>query len=235
MQLFYTPDISGERYVLPEAESNHCLRVLRLSVGDTLYLTDGKGALYTARITDGRVKHCEIQITGKQENYGVRNYYLHLAAAPTKNSDRYEQLLDTATETGIDAITPVLCDRSERRTVNTERWEKILVSAMKQSLKTRLPQLNPPVSFADFIRQPFDGGKYIGCCHPEVPRELFWKVLPPNRRVMMLIGPEGDFTEYEMQAALQAGFKAVSLGESRFRVETAGMLACMATYMSYEL
>jgi 16S rRNA (uracil1498-N3)-methyltransferase len=231
MLLFYTPDITDGRYVLPEEESKHCLRVLRLSAGDTLHLTDGKGTLYTAQITDDRVKRCEIKITGKQENYGVRSYYLHLAVAPTKNMDRYEQLLDTATETGFDEITPVLCDRSERRTVKTERLEKILVAAMKQSLKTRLPQLNPPTAFDDFVRQPFDGGKYIGCCHPEVPRELFWKVLPPNRRTLVLIGPEGDFSEREMKAALQAGFKAVSFGESRFRVETAGMMACLATYM----
>jgi 16S rRNA (uracil1498-N3)-methyltransferase len=226
MLLFYTPHISGERYVLPEEESKHCLRVLRLSKGDTLHLTDGKGALYTAQITDDRTKHCEIKITGKQENYGMRNYYLHLAVAPTKNADRYEQLLDTATEIGIDEITPVICDHSERRTVKTERLEKILVAAMKQSLKTRLPQLHPPVAFADFIRQPFDGGKYIGCCHPGVPRELFWKVSPPAPRALVLIGPEGDFSEREMKEALQAGFQAVSFGESRFRVETAGMIAC---------
>ena len=232
MLLFYTPHISGDRYVLPEAESKHCLRVLRLSVGDTLYLTDGKGALYTAQITDDRTRHCEIKITGKQENYGVRNYYLNLAVAPTKNIDRYEQLLDTATEIGVDEITPVICDRSERRVMNTGRLEKILIAAMKQSLKTRLPQLHPPVAFTDFIRQPFDGGKYIGCCHPEVPRELFWKVLPPNSRALALIGPEGDFSECEMKAALQAGFKAVSFGESRFRVETAGMIACLANYMN---
>ena len=231
MLLFYTPDISGERYVLPEEESKHCLRVLRLSVGDTQYLTDGRGALYTAQITDDRIKHCEIKITGKQENYGVRNYYLHLAVAPTKNNDRYEQLLDTVTEIGIDEITPVICDHSERRTVKTERWEKILVAAMKQSLKTRLPQLNPPIAFDDFIRQPFDCGKYIGCCHPDVPRELFWKVLPSNRRILTLIGPEGDFSKREMQAALQAGFKPVTFGESRFRVETAGMIACLASYI----
>ncbi|MDR1405806.1 MAG: 16S rRNA (uracil(1498)-N(3))-methyltransferase [Prevotellaceae bacterium] len=233
MLLFYTPHISGERYVLPEEESRHCIRVLRLSKGDTLHLTDGRGVLYTAQIIDDSVKHCEIKITGKQEHCGARNYYLHLAVAPTKNNDRYEQFLDTATETGIDEITPVICDHSERRTVKTERLEKILVAAMKQSLKTRLPQLNRPTAFADFIRQPFDGGKYIGCCHPDIPRELFWKALPPdNRRVLMLVGPEGDFSAYEMQAALQAGFKAVSFGESRFRVETAAIIACMATYMN---
>jgi len=232
MLLFYTPNIPSDHYTLPEEESKHCIRVLRLAAGDTVHLTDGKGTLYTAQIAVANAARCEIAITGKQENYGARSYYLHLAVAPTKNINRYEQLLDKVTETGVDEITPLICDHSERRTIKPERLEKVLVAAMKQSLKTRLPQLHAPTTFADFIRQPFDGGKYIAFCDPCIPRELFWNILPANRRALMLIGPEGDFAEQEIRAALQAGFRAVSFGASRFRVETAGLIAGMAMYIT---
>jgi 16S rRNA (uracil1498-N3)-methyltransferase len=233
MLLFYTPDITSGNYVLPEEESKHCLKVLRLTKGDELYLTDGKGILYAARITEAHAKHCRVTITGQQENVGTHPYYLHLAVAPTKNIERYEHLLEKTTEIGLDAITPLICKHSERRSVKPERLEKILVAAMKQSLKTRLPQLHETISFPAFLQQPFDGEKYIACCSPHIPRTLFWEVPPPSRKALVLIGPEGDFSDEEVQRALQAGFRPVSLGNSRLRTETAGMLACMAMYVQH--
>ncbi len=230
MLLFYTPDIVTENYTLPEDESKHCIRVLRLAEGDTIYLTDGRGTLYTAQIAVPNAKRCEVTIIVEQKNYGARDYYLHLAVAPTKNIDRYETMLEKVTETGVDEITPLICAHSERRTVNAERLEKVLVAAMKQSLKAQLPQLNEEISFAKFIQQPFDGEKYIACCRPDIPRELFWNALPVNRRALVLIGPEGDFSDDEIKQAIQAGFRSATFGDSRFRTETAGMIAAFSMY-----
>ena len=235
MLLFYTPDICSNNYVLSEDESKHCVRVLRLSEGDILYLTDGKGNLYTAKIVDANAKRCVVTIIETQKKYGARNYFLHLAVAPTKNLERYEHLLEKITETGVDEITPLICNHSERRTVNPVRLEKVLIAAMKQSLKSFLPQLNVSQNFADFISQSFDGEKYIACCRPEIPRELFWNALPTNRRALVLIGPEGDFSDEEIRLAQQAGFRPVSFGESRFRTETAGMIAAFAMYSHFSL
>ncbi|MDR2362592.1 MAG: 16S rRNA (uracil(1498)-N(3))-methyltransferase [Prevotellaceae bacterium] len=230
-QLFYAPDVCSERATLSEEESKHCIRALRLSVGDTIHLTDGRGTLYEARIISTDFKRCEVAITATHPTAGARPYYLHLAVAPTKNIDRYEQLLEKATETGVDEITPLLCAHSERRTLNHTRIEKCLVAAMKQSLKTVLPLLNPLTPFAEFIRRPFDGHKYIGCCKEHIPRTLFRTALSPHSRMLALIGPEGDFSDEEMQQAIQASFRPVTFGPSRFRVETAGMLVCMTAYI----
>jgi 16S rRNA (uracil1498-N3)-methyltransferase len=235
MHLLYTTAIRDGQATLSETESNHCVRVLRLTVGDTALLTDGRGALYQARIAADNPKRCELTITAILPAAGKRPYYLQMAVAPTKNIERYEQLIEKATEIGVDAITPLLCEHSERRTVNLPRLEKCMIAAMKQSLKTRLPLLAPPVAFSDFIRQPFDGEKYIGCCRDDVPRTPFWPSLPPGGRMLALIGPEGDFSPTEMQLALQASFRPVTFGDSRFRVETAGMLVCMAAYMAMGL
>ncbi len=234
MLLFYTPDIAANSYTLSEEESKHCIRVLRLTAGDTLHLADGKGTLYTAQIVTANPKHCEVAITQKQENYAAPNYYLHLAVAPTKNIDRYEQMLEKVTEAGVNEVTPVICAHSERKIVKPERLEKVLVAAMKQSLKAYLPQLNEQVDFTRFVGQPFDGQKYIACCDPAIPRELFWDLLPANRKALVLIGPEGDFSAEEIALALQNGFIPVSFGESRFRTETAGMVACIAMYTHFK-
>jgi 16S rRNA (uracil1498-N3)-methyltransferase len=229
--LLYAPDIRGGRATLSEEESKHCIRALRLSSGDTVHLTDGRGTLYKARITSADARRCEVAITATHPNTGTRPYYLHLAVAPTKNMERYEQLLEKATETGIDEITPLLCAHSERRTINHARLEKCLIAAMKQSLKTVLPTLNPPTPFDELIRRPFDGDKYIGCCKENIPRTPFRTALVPHSRTLALIGPEGDFADTEIQQALQASFRPVTLGPSRFRVETAGMLVCMTAYI----
>jgi 16S rRNA (uracil1498-N3)-methyltransferase len=234
MTLFYNSHLSSGNGYLSEDESRHCVRVLRMTEGEYIYLTDGRGNLHKACITKADVRRCRVEVVATQRNYGKRDDYLHLAVALTKNSDRYEQLLETITEIGVDEITPLICEHSERRIVSQERLTKILIAAMKQSLKAYLPHLNAPIDFVKFIQYPFDGKKYIGCCHPSLPREVFWKVAPPRSRILLLIGPEGDFSKEEVWLAQRASFQAITLGNSRFRVETAGILACMANYMIQE-
>jgi 16S rRNA (uracil1498-N3)-methyltransferase len=226
MHLFYTPDINENCYQLNEEESKHCNRVLRLTVGDEVHLTDGRGTLYTTRITDAHPKACRVEVVQREENFGRHLYFLHLAVAPTKNMERYEWLLEKITEIGADIITPILCEHSERRIFKHERAEKIVVSAMKQSLKTRLPKLQELTDIKQFICQPFDGEKFI--CHcAESERLLLPQALKDCSRALILIGPEGDFSTEEIRLALQYGFKPVSLGDTRLRVETAALVACI--------
>ena len=226
MHLFYTPDISGNSYQLNEEESKHCIRVLRLTVGDEVHLTDGCGTLYTTRITDAHPKMCSVEVIHQEENYGCHHYFLHLAVAPTKNMERYEWLLEKITETGIDVITPILCEHSERKVLKHERAEKIIIAAMKQSLKTKLPKLQQLTDVKQLIQQPFAGEKFI--CHcAEGERILLPKALTGCSKALMLIGPEGDFSSEEITLALEHGFKPVSLGDTRLRVETAALVACV--------
>ena len=227
MQLFYTPNINGNLYSLDETESNHCTRVLRLKNGDIIYLTDGKGGFYHARIIDDSSKCCKIEIVNKYEKYEKRNYHLHIAIAPTKNTDRFEWFLEKATEIGIDEITPVLCSRSERKVIKPDRLEKILISAMKQSIKAYLPQLNPMCTYNETIEKSVknDALKFIAHCE-ESSKELLASSYFPKKNALILIGPEGDFTPEEIQFSLAHQFKPVSLGNSRLRTETAGIVAC---------
>ncbi len=225
MHLFYTPDIQGTHYTLNEEESKHCIRVLRLAEGDTVYLTDGRGTLYTTRVARAHDKACVVELIRKEENYGQRDYYLQLAVAPTKNMERYEWMLEKITEIGVDRISPLLCEHAERRILKHERAEKIITAAMKQSLKAYLPQLDALTPFMQFIRQPFDGQKFIGHC-AEGERIVLPKVLEGCNKALILIGPEGDFSAAEIKAALEQGFTPVSLGDTRLRVETAAVVAC---------
>ncbi|MDR0296159.1 MAG: 16S rRNA (uracil(1498)-N(3))-methyltransferase [Prevotellaceae bacterium] len=234
MHLFYTPDISENFYQLNEEESKHCIRVLRLTLGDEVHLTDGHGTLYTTRITDANPKACRVEVTHREEDFGRHPYFLHLAVAPTKNMERYEWLLEKITEIGVDIITPVLCEHSERRLLKHERAEKIVVSAMKQSLKTRLPELQKLTDIKQFIAQPFDGEKLI--CHcAKGERLLLLQALKGCSKALILIGPEGDFSTEEIRLALQYGFKAVSLGDTRLRVETAALVACINMQLVQQL
>ena len=225
MHIFYTPDISGKTYTLSEDESKHCVRVLRLEKGSGITLVDGRGGFYTAEIADANPKRCSVNIIKTELNFGHRNFLVHVAIAPTKNTERLEWFLEKATEIGISRVTPLLCRYSERKDIKTERLEKVMVSAMKQSLKAYLPQLDELTKFNDFIRQPFDGQKFIAHCE-EQQRDLLQKLVVPNQNYLILIGPEGDFSSEEIDLALNAGFKPVSLGESRLRTETAGIVAC---------
>ncbi len=225
MHLFYTPDISGNTYTLDETESKHCVRVLRLEKGDEITLIDGRGGLFTARITDANHKRCAVEVVKSELNFGLRNFKVHIAIAPTKNIERIEWFLEKATEIGIDRITPLLCRHSERKEIKNDRLEKVMVSAMKQSLKAYLPQLDEMAKFTDLIRQPFDGQKFIAHCE-EQHRDLLKDLINPNQNYLILIGPEGDFSPEEIEMARNAGFHPVSLGDSRLRTETAGVVAC---------
>lgn len=225
MHIFYTPDISGKTYVLNEDESKHCIRVLRLEKGSVITLVDGRGGFYTAQIADPNPKKCAVNVIQSELNFGLRNFQVHVAIAPTKNIERIEWFLEKATEIGINRVTPLLCRYSERKEIKSERLEKVMISAMKQSLKAYLPQLDELTKFNDFISQPFDGQKFIAHCE-EQQRDLLKNLVVPNQNYLILIGPEGDFSAEEIDAAIKAGFKPVSLGESRLRTETAGVVAC---------
>ncbi len=204
--------------------------VLRLKNGDTIHLTDGKGNLYEARITDSQGKKVSVDIISLRENYGKRNYYLHLAVAPTKNIERFEWFIEKATEIGIDEITPLICNHSERRQVRTDRLVKIATSAMKQSLKAYHPVINEACDFNRFIRESRQGQLYIA--HQQENDINFLKDrYKPGNDVTILIGPEGDFNEAELEVAAKAEYTCVSLGSSRLRTETAAFAACHTIFL----
>ena len=227
MQIFYTPDIdiSQKQYFLGEEESKHCSRVLRLEKGTPVQLVDGRGGLYAAIISEPNPKRTQLQVNSITPAFKKRNHYLHIALAPTKNLDRLEWLLEKATEIGIDEISFIICRRSERREVKTERLDKIVVSAMKQSVKAYRPVLNEALSFNEFLSVPFKGHKFIAHCE-EADKTGISDNLIKHERYQVLIGPEGDFTTEEISQALQNGFKPVTLGDSRLRTETAALKAC---------
>lgn len=225
MHLFYTPDISGDFYTLDETESKHCIKVLRLSEGDTIFLVDGKGGFFEAQITDTHPKKCTVRVIDKKFRYGHLNYELHIAIAPVKNIDRFEWFLEKCTEIGINEITPLLCRYSERKAIKEERLNKIITSAMKQSIKAYHPVLNPMNSFNEFIKKPFEGAKYIAHCD-NGQKELLKDLVKKGESTLILIGPEGDFSKEEIDSAINCGFKEISLGNSRLRTETAGVVAC---------
>lgn len=225
MHIFYIPQITGSTFTLPEDESKHCVRVLRLSAGDTINIVDGKGTMLTCSIIDAHPKRCEVQVMESAIEFGKRSFYLHIAIAPTKNIDRFEWFLEKATEIGIDEITPLLCEHSERKTINHDRLERVITAAMKQSIKAYMPKLNPLTSFKDIATKHFDGNKLIAYCgNFDEPHAK--NLISKGEKVLMLIGPEGDFNPNEVELALQNGFKTTGLGPSRLRTETAGVVAC---------
>ncbi|HSH50306.1 MAG TPA: 16S rRNA (uracil(1498)-N(3))-methyltransferase [Bacteroidales bacterium] len=225
MHLFYTPDLNDTIYTLSEQESKHCIKVLRLSTSGQVHLIDGKGGFYTAKIMEPNPKKCTVEIVETKKEYQKRNHHLHIAIAPTKNNDRLEWFLEKATEIGIDEITPIVCTQSERRVIKPERLEKILVSAMKQSIKAYKPKLNNLISYTDFINKPFAGDKFIAHCK-DANKSLLKNRYTVSRDVLILIGPEGDFSREEIAQARQNNFTEISLGYSRLRTETAGVVAC---------
>jgi 16S rRNA (uracil1498-N3)-methyltransferase len=224
MHIFYTPDIR-ENLELPEEEARHALRVLRLAEGDTVWLTDGQGFFYKAIIQQSNPKRCKVNIVEQCKQPPLWDFRLHIAIALTKNMERIEWFCEKATEIGIDMITLLNSRFSERREVNISRLEKILVSAMKQSEKATLPELNGITDFNTFITRPFDGHSFIAHC-AEGEKPLLQHCCHPRKNVLILIGPEGDFSPEEIKAAAIRGFEAVSLGKSRLRTETAALVAC---------
>ena len=225
MHLFYTPDLLTDTYRLSEEESKHCVRVLRLTEGEKLFLVDGKGLFCEAVIISANPKACILNVTNRKSNYAKRDYQLTIGVAPTKNIDRYEWFLEKATEIGIDIIIPLLSRYSERKEIKTERLEKVMVSAMKQSIKAYLPILNPMQTFKKTISNPFSGQKFIAHCY-EGEKPLLRDVVEKGKDVLILIGPEGDFSTEEVELAISEGFIPVSLGTSRLRTETAALAAC---------
>lgn len=226
MHIFYTPDITQNTYTLNEEESKHCVRVLRLPIGTLVNLVDGKGGFYTAEITSDNPKKVILSILKVEAEFNKRNHYLHIAVAPTKNIDRLEWFLEKATELGIDEITPIITDRSERRVVKEDRLIKVITSAVKQSIKAYHPKLNDAISFDAFLKQPFDGDKLIAHCIDNEGKKYISDLIKPHGRSLVLIGPEGDFTLNEVNEALNEGFKALTLGNNRLRTETAALSAC---------
>ena len=224
MHVFYAPDIQTNPE-LPEEEAVHAIRVLRLQTGDEVTLTDGKGNFYRAEISTATHKHCLVNVQKTLPQAPLWEGHLHIAMAPTKNMDRTEWFAEKATEIGFDELTFLNCRYSERKVIKTERIHKILVSAIKQSLKARLPQLNEMTDFNRFIRQPFTGQKFIAHCY-EGEKQLLKDCLQRGEDALVLIGPEGDFSEEEVQEALAHGFRPISLGPSRLRTETAALVAC---------
>jgi len=226
MQLFYNPDISSvtSQFTFDKIESRHIVKVLRKKEGDTLHITDGKGYLFTCQILIANDKKCSAAIVASKEISNNRGYFLHIAIAPTKNNDRMEWFLEKATEIGIDEITPIICDNSERKVVKLERFQKIVQSAMKQSLQYHLPKLNNPIKFSNFIEQDIEGSTYIAHCENGAKKGVK-DLINPKQRVTILIGPEGDFSTNEITLALQKGCIHLSLGETRLRTETAGIVA----------
>jgi 16S rRNA (uracil1498-N3)-methyltransferase len=224
MHLFYTPDISGNIYTLSEEESHHCMKALRLKKESVIHLTDGKGNLFKCIIIADDHKRCTVRVEETIKEFGKRNFTIHLAVAPTKNTDRFEWFLEKATEIGIDEITPLICEHSERTKFKTDRFQKVIISAMKQSLKAYLPKLNEPCTFAELIKKDFHGYKFIASYHENNSslKALYTK----GKDVLLLIGPEGDFSTKEIDSAKECNFTAVNLGDSRLRIETAAVVAC---------
>lgn len=225
MQLFYNPDIkSGDTtFLFDKEESRHIIKVLRKKEGDTIEITNGSGFLFTSEITFGNEKKCEVNVI-KEQFFEPAPYSLHLAVAPTKLNDRYEWFLEKATEIGISEITPIICEHSERTNFKADRFEKIVQTAMKQSLQFYLPKLNEPVAYNAFIKEQREGQLFIAHCE-ETEKSLLKNALKPEGELTILIGPEGDFSVKEIQLALQQKYIPVSLGNTRLRTETAAIVA----------
>ncbi|MGI9532390.1 16S rRNA (uracil(1498)-N(3))-methyltransferase [Lutimonas sp.] len=227
MQLFYNPDIHIDLKTLQfnKEESRHIVKVLRKTAGDTLHITDGKGTLFKVEILQAHDKKCLVSVKASEKKDKAWNYHLHIAIAPTKMNDRFEWFLEKATEIGIDEITPLICDHSERRQVKIERLEKVIVSAMKQSLKFQKPVLNKALSYTEFIaKKEWDLGLIAHC--EDGDKKNLKTYFPNQKRILILIGPEGDFSPMEIEAALKSDINPVTLGENRLRTETAGVVAC---------
>lgn len=223
MELLYDCEFNGNG-ILSEEESRHCISVMRHKKGDVLHITNGKGYCYTCLIDDPHPKRCKVSLQA-QQHIAAPSYSLHMAVAPTKNIDRFEWFLEKAVELGIQEITPIWCDHGERNRIRAERLEKILISAMKQSLKFYLPKLHDPLPFKEWIAQPRAGKGYILHCRESEKQHLF-RLLQPLEPVALLIGPEGDFSVAEIEMALQHGFREATLGNKRLRTETAALAAC---------
>lgn len=225
MQLFFNPDITTEttQITFDKEESRHIVRVLRKKEGDILQITNGAGFLFSVSITIANDKRCLTTVVKYEEKPNNRDYYLHIAIAPTKNNDRLEWFLEKATEIGIDEITPIICDNSERKIVKIDRLNKIVQAAMKQSLQFTLPKLNDPIKLSEFLKKDVTSKLFIAHCEENIEKKLLKNIADKNENYTILIGPEGDFSSKEIDYALNHNFKPISLGDNRLRTETAGL------------
>nr|WP_322623540.1 16S rRNA (uracil(1498)-N(3))-methyltransferase [uncultured Flavobacterium sp.] len=225
MQLFFAPDINPEdkSFVFDKEESRHIVKVLRKKEGDSIYITNGKGWLFTSTVTFATEKRCEVALASATYTEPMP-YQLHLAVAPTKMNDRYEWFLEKAVEIGISEITPIICEHSERTVFKADRFEKIIQSAMKQSLQYHMPVLHEPIAFNQFVKQQRAGKLFIAHCE-ETDKKLLKTELAPKETQTILIGPEGDFSTKEIELALGLGYVPASLGNTRLRTETAAVVA----------
>jgi 16S rRNA (uracil1498-N3)-methyltransferase len=230
MQIFYAPDINGDTYTLDGKESKHLIRVLRMKRGAEVRLIDGKGNLYEGTITDPDQNRCTIDISGRISDFERRNYRLHIAISPLKNPERFEWFIEKSVEIGIDEITPLICINTEKPGIKHDRINNLIISAMKQSLKAYKTVLNDACDFRYFINKDFKGIRMIAHCDYSITRSRIYDVYSNNENAVVLIGPEGDFTREEIDAAVSSNFLPVHLGLSRLRTETAGVAACHSIY-----
>lgn len=235
MLLFYATDIQSNIITLDENDSKHAIRVLRLEIGSILNVVDGVGNLYDCEILDAHPKKCTLTVLKK--DFQVNPFAsISIAVAPTKNNNRYEWFLEKATEIGVGSILPIITKNSERRVIKEERMEKVLVAAMKQSLKRYLPDLKPAESLKSVIGQyaEKDSNLLIAHCYEDIPKKKLEITITTGKPTLLLIGPEGDFSKDEVEFALQNGFQSVTLGDTRLRTETAAIVACVQLNMIYD-
>lgn len=234
MNVFYLPDAQEGSVVLPEEESKHCVRVLRMEVGDGFLVSDGKGFIYDATLEIPNPKKAVVNLSNKRNGYDHWPFRLEIAVAPTKLNERIEWFVEKATEIGIDKIHFFTSFHSERRAINVERFRKIAVSALKQSMKSRLPEIDDIVSLEKLVKMPFNGDKYIAWIDDDVKDNLC-DVYKKGSDALILIGPEGDFSLEEANLAITNGFKPVSLGNARLRTETAALAACFTVQLKNQI
>lgn len=232
MQVYYAPGITGSDYhILDSSESRHLVRVLRMKKGDPVFLIDGKGNLYRGVIEDPDKDGCRIGIISVTPDFEKRDYRLHVAISPLKNNERLEWFIEKAVETGIDEISLIICSNTEKPKVRMQRLRNIMVSAMKQSLKARETIINEPVVFSDLINRSYGEKLMIAHCNGTRERKNISEICHRGDDVLILIGPEGDFTIGEINEAAGRKFNEISFGKSRFRTETAGIAACLSVYL----
>lgn len=231
---FYAPDIA-ESGMLPESDSGHCVRVLRMRAGDSIEVVDGRGNLYHCVLTDADPRGASVEIRSCESLPKSWEGMITIAIAPPKNADRMEWLVEKLIEIGVDRIVPLRCEHSERKSVNVERLRKIAVSAMKQSLKARCPEIPDTVPYDKFIEETPEGDRYIAYCDKNIPRQLLSRLYRAGSDTCILIGPEGDFSPREIRQALDSGWQPVSLGDERLRTETAALVACDTCHIISQL
>ena len=230
MNIFYALPLDHDLLILDEQESRHCVKVLRTRVGEKVHAVDGIGGFYEAELIDDNAKACRLSVVKRSEDFNPLPYDLHIGIAPTKSIDRFEWFLEKATEIGVSSISPLLCERSERKVLRLDRLEKVIISAMKQSKKAYKPLLNQPLALNKWLKQGEGESKLIAHCD-EGSKENLWQ-MKLSGSIKLAIGPEGDFSNKELDLAAENGFSPISLGAYRLRTETAGIIACSAVYFN---